>query len=142
MYRYNMHKKLHYENFNGFLDLYGNLEWEEYKFLFREFLDGFKTLSKDEKIKFLENIDFYKVNDLKIRAYTNSAIRQIIANDKEFNIEDIKLFKNYFTDEFILKDPWYPEIARGYLKIYCTHRTSPEFTANNVMFGENPAFVV
>lgn len=137
-----MYKKLHYKNFNEFLKLYGNLEWKEYRFMFREFLDGYKTLNKNQKIKFLENIDFEQIHSGRIRAYTNSAIRHILTNDLEFSLDDIKLFSEYFTDKYVLKDPWYPEYARGYLKIYCTQRTAPEFMANNVMFGENPASVV
>lgn len=135
-------RKLHYKNFNEFLKLYGNLEWEDYRFMFREFLDGYNTLNKEQKINFLRDIDFNLIPSKRIRAYTNSAIRHIITNDKEFTIKDIEIFSNYFTNKYVLKDPWYPKYARGYLKIYCTQRTAPEFMANNVMFGENPASVI
>lgn len=112
------------------------------QFKFREFLDGYKTLNKNQKIEFLKNIDFDLVPPKRIRAYTNSAIRHIITNDIEFTLKDIEIFSDYFTDKYVLVDPWYPKYARGYLKIYCTQRTAPEFMVNNVMFGENPASVV
>lgn len=135
-------RKLHYKNFNEFLKLYGDLEWEDYRFMFREFLDGYKTLNKEQKIEFLKDINFELISSDKIRAYTNSAIRHIITNDREFTIKDIESFSDYFTNKYVLKDPWYPKYARGYLKIYCTQRTAPEFMSNNVMFGENPASVI
>ena len=82
-------RKLHYKNFNEFLKLYGNLEWEDYRFMFREFLDGYNTLNKEQKINFLRDIDFNLIPSKRIRAYTNSAIRHIITNDRGFSIEDI-----------------------------------------------------
>lgn len=135
-------KRLHYKDFNEFLNIYGNKNWEEFTFEFRNFLNGFRNLKKEEKMEFIKDINFEIIKDEKIRAFVNSSIRHLLVTDLDFEIEDIKTFKNYFTDKYVLKEPFFPKQAKSYLKIYCLFRSPNEFCSNNIFFGENPNFIV
>lgn len=135
-----MKRKLHYKNFNEFLKLYGNKEWKEFIFMFREFIDGFKTLNKDDKIQFISNIDFYIIKEEKRRAYINSSIKYLIRIDDDLN-KNIKLFEDYYSLKYQLKKPYFPANPTGYMKVYMVNFTPNEYISNNV-FVDDPLSIV
>ena len=136
-----MRRKLHYKDFNEFLKLYGNRKWDEFIFMFREFLDGFKTLNKEDKIQFISNIDFYILKDKERRAYINSSIRYLIRIDDDLD-SSMVAFKDYYSDEYVLNKPYFPENPRGYMKIYMINFSPNEYVMNNVFVDDNPLSVV
>lgn len=135
-----MRRKLHYKDFNEFLELYGNKEWDDFLFMFREFLDGFKTLNKEDKVKFVSNINFYTIKEDRRRAYINSSIKYLIRIDDNLN-SNIKLFKDYYSNEYMLKKPYFPANPIGYMKVYIVNFSPNEYVSNNV-FVDDPLSIV